>query len=114
MSAGTKTQNPPRRFPWWIYWTSLALILVLALAPMISVLVAFWLAEVHGCILNEASTHPCIINGADWGSDLYFMLVMGWFMLATIPLGGIAIAVWLAVLLIHRYLVWHRSWRFEA
>jgi hypothetical protein len=43
-----------------------------------------------------------MIGGADWGQTLYTLFVLGWFMLATIPLGGAAFFVWLATLIIHR------------
>ena len=43
----------------------------------------------------------------DVGGLLYFTGVMGWFMLATIPLGGGALIVWLVILIIHR-IAWGR------
>lgn len=98
MSATT----PARRFTWWIYWLPLALILIFALWPVASVATAGWIAEVNGCIVDEGSIHPCIVNGADWGDTLYTLGVLGWFMLATVPMGGIALFVWLFVLIIHR------------
>jgi hypothetical protein len=90
-----------RGFPWWIYGLTLVLILVLALAPVISVIVAGSIAEANGCRLDEGSIHACIVNGQDWGGTLYTVGVLGWFMLATIPLGGIALLVWLLILVIH-------------
>jgi len=95
------TPAPPRRFPWWIYWLALAVVVVFALWPVASVATAGWIAEANGCLLDEGSIHPCIINGADWGQDLYAWGVLGWLMLATLPMGGIAFVVWLLVLIIH-------------
>jgi hypothetical protein len=39
--------------------------------------------------------------GTDIGGLLYFLGMMGWFMLATIPLGAMAVLAWLVVLVIH-------------
>jgi len=62
--------------------------------PIASVIVAGTIASWNGCTLNEGSAHPCVVNGADIGGTLYAMGVMGWFMIATIPLGFIATIVW--------------------
>jgi hypothetical protein len=96
------------RFPWLVYSLVLVAILVLSLWPVASVLFAYGVADANGCVLNEGSAHPCLVFGADWGNALYGFGVMGWFMLATLPLGGGALIVWLIVLLIHR-IAWGRA-----
>lgn len=101
------TSPAARRFPWWVYGLALLLILLVALAPVIAVATAGWIAESHGCVLHEGFANPCIVNGSDMGETLYAMGVMGWFMLATIPLGGLALIAWLVVLVIH-WFVWRR------
>lgn len=101
------TDPAARRFPWWVYWVLLALILVVALLPVISVVIAGSIAEANGCTLHEGFSNPCIVNGSDMGETLYALGVMGWFMIATIPLGGMAIMAWLVILVIHR-IVWGR------
>jgi purine-cytosine permease-like protein len=98
------TQGP---FPWKLYATAFVVIVLFALAPLISVAVSSWIAEANGCVLNEADSHPCPVWGVDLGGLLVIMFVMGWFMLATIPLGGGALIVWLVLVLIH-YLAWRR------
>ena len=95
-------EKGPARFPWWAYWLFLAAILVFALWPVASVWLTYTLADAHGCAVNEAYAQPCMIMGSDWGGLLYGMGVVGWFMLATVPLGGGALLVWLASLIIHR------------
>ncbi|MBD8066467.1 hypothetical protein IC608_13405 [Devosia sp. PTR5] len=95
------------RFPWWVYGLLLVVILLFALAPVISVVIASWLAESNGCTLNEGSINSCMIGGSDWGGTLYTLFVLGWFALATLPLGGGALIVWLVILIIHR-LAWRR------
>ncbi|ODT80726.1 MAG: hypothetical protein ABS76_14740 [Pelagibacterium sp. SCN 64-44] len=92
----------PARFPYWAYGLALAVILLFALAPLISVYVASAIAEAHHCPLNEGSVNSCLVGGMDLGPLLYTLFVLGWFMLATLPLGGGALLVWLASLIIHR------------
>jgi hypothetical protein len=92
----------PRRFPWLVYWIVLALIVLLAVLPLLSALGAGAVASANGCALDEGSVHPCIIGGADWGEALYSFGVLGWLMLASLPLGVVALIVWLIVLLVHR------------
>ncbi|MHC1782235.1 MAG: hypothetical protein AB9891_05645 [Anaerolineaceae bacterium] len=70
-------------------------ILIVAFLPAISVAIAGSIANANGCQLDEGSVHPCIVNGTDMGETLYTMGVMGWLMLATIPLGLGAVVVYL-------------------
>lgn len=99
---------PQRRFPWLQYWLGFAVIVLLAVWPLVSVLISASIAESHGCRLDEGSAHACIVWGSDWGGVLYTMAVMGWLMLATLPLGGGALLVWIVVLAIH-YLAWRKQ-----
>lgn len=98
------------RFPWLVYALVLVLILAFALWPVASVALSGWLAQANGCDLDEGSIHACMIDGSDWGPTLYTMFVMGWFMLATLPMGAMGLAIWLLVLVAH-YLVWRRRQR---
>ncbi|MGV3574450.1 MAG: hypothetical protein ACO1O4_04840 [Devosia sp.] len=96
------SEERPAKFPWWAYWLFLAVIALFAFAPVISVLVASFIAESSGCSLNEGSINPCLVAGSDLGSTIYTLFVLGWFAIATLPLGGAAFFVWLATLIIHR------------
>ena len=98
----------PARFPWLAYAIAFAVILLLALAPLGSVYFTYLVADANGCTVNEATIHPCMVWGADWGGLLYFTGMMGWFMLASIPLGGGALIVWFVILLIH-YFAWRQK-----
>ena len=91
----------PRRFPWIWYVLALFVIVAFAFAPIGSVISCTWIANAHGCKVDEGSIHPCIINGHDYGELLYQLGVMGWFMLATIPGGLVAFASWLTFLILH-------------
>ena len=106
--------NPPplpvrKRFPWILYWIVLGLIVIVAFAPIGSVVACGLIANAYGCHVDEGSVHPCMINGKDYGQLLYSLGVMGWFMLLTLPLGALAFAVWLIVLVLHR-----NAWRKRA
>ena len=103
--------NPPplpirKPFPWIFYWIALVLIVLFAFAPIGSVRTCAWIANSHGCKVDEGSVHPCIINGKDYGQLLYTLGVLGWLMLVTIPGGLFAFVIWLIVLILHR-----ASWR---
>jgi len=80
----------------------LALIVLVALAPIGSVVACGLIANAHGCKVDEGSVHPCIINGQDYGQLVYTLGVLGWLMLVTIPGGAFAFATWLIVLILHR------------
>jgi hypothetical protein len=85
------------RAKWIVMFGILLVIVLIAGAPLISVIVASWVAESHGCTLHEGFVNPCIVDGEDMGETLYQMFVMGWFMLVTIPAGLVAIVVWAVV-----------------
>jgi hypothetical protein len=97
------------RFPWTPYWLSLVLIILVALAPVGSIVACGIIANAHGCRVDEGSVHPCIINGKDYGQLLYTLGVMGWFILVTLPGGFFAFLVWAIVLALHR-----SAWRKRA
>jgi hypothetical protein len=104
------TRPPPlprqKRFPWILYCIVLALIILVACAPIGSVMACAAMANALGCKVDEGSVHPCIVNGHDYGHLLYTLGVMGWLMLLTIPAGLVAFAVWLVIL------IWHQTkWR---
>jgi hypothetical protein len=69
-------------------------LLLLAISPLLSAMLAGTIANYYGCDLDEGSIHPCIVNGNDIGDTLYTMGVLGWLALGTIPLGLIAIAIY--------------------
>ena len=94
--------KPSKKFPWVIYLIALLLILAVALAPLGSVMVCSWIANIHGCKVDEGSVYPCLIGGKDYGQLLYTLGVLGWLMIATIPGGALALMIWLIVLILHR------------
>jgi nitrate reductase NapE component len=106
MTDPATASKPPKKFPWWIYWITLVVILIVALWPVASVYLAYLVADANHCRVDEGSVHPCVINGQDWGEALYTLGVMGWFMLATIPLGVFGFLAWMTTLIVHR-----ASWR---
>ena len=93
--------KPYRRFPSVVYWVFLVLIVLFAFAPIGSVVACAWIANTHGCKVDEGSVHPCIIGGRDYGQLLYTLAVLGWLMLVTLPAGLFAFVVWLIILILH-------------
>lgn len=89
-------------------WLLIGMILI-GIAPMISVVVAGLIAELNGCGLHEGFVQPCIVFGTDIGGVLYTMGVMGWFMLISIFFlaGGLLGLAFEAVILIARK-IWPR------
>jgi TRAP-type C4-dicarboxylate transport system permease small subunit len=72
----------------------LVLAILVCLLPLASVVLAGWIANANGCTLHEGFANSCVIGGVDWGETLYGMEVMGWLMLATLPIAVILIAAW--------------------
>jgi hypothetical protein len=56
--------------------------------------IAGTIASWNNCTLHEGFANPCVVNGRDMGETLYAMGVIGWFMIATLPIGFIASVVW--------------------
>ncbi|MGE0704875.1 MAG: hypothetical protein AB7F99_17575 [Vicinamibacterales bacterium] len=83
-------------------------ILLLAGWPILSVAIAGTIASWNGCELHEGFSNPCIVNGSDLGPTLYSMGVMGWFMIATIPLGAAAAIAWTLIWFVWRRLGSHK------
>lgn len=68
----------PRRI--WVY----LLLILIGIAPMLSVIIAGAIATANDCGLHEGFPQPCIVWGRDIGDVLYAMGVMGWLMLVTV------------------------------
>lgn len=77
-----------------VFAASFVLIVSIAGAPLWSALIAGWIADAHGCVLNEGGVHPCVIGGADRGELLLTMFVVGYFGMVTVPAGMVALAIW--------------------
>jgi len=76
-----------------IHGTIVLSILFWAFLPLIGVMAVGTIADLFNCQVDEGSVHPCVVNGRDIGQTLYTFGVLGWLMIATIPLGiGAALA----------------------
>ena len=80
----------PKRMMIW----ALALILLFGTFPLLTLLSAVLFASAFGCQLDEGSIHPCIVLGLDFGGLLY--------------LAGLALIVWLIVLVVLLFARRHR------
>jgi hypothetical protein len=81
---------------------SYALILLFAVAPIVSVLLATMIARACGAELDEGNVHPCIVAGVNIGEVLYAMFVLGWLALATVPLGVLGLVGFTLAILVMR------------
>jgi hypothetical protein len=82
-------------------------ILVIAMLPVISVSLTYAIASALGCSVNEGGATPCPFMGVDLGETLVTMMVLGWLGLITLPMGGVALAIWLAAWIGRR--IWRRG-----
>ena len=83
------------------YAIVLAGIALVALAPVLSVVLAGAIANANGCTVDEGSVHACVVGGREMGETLYTMFVAGWLMFITLPAGALAFLVWLGAVTIH-------------
>jgi hypothetical protein len=60
-------------------------------SPLAALYWSMTFAEKHGCIVHEGFVNPCVVNGRDYGEQLYSAFVSGWFMFFTLPPGGLAL-----------------------
>ena len=86
---------PASKFAFW-----LLAILLCMWAPTLSSLLAQAIANAVGCTIYMGGASPCPVGGMDWGQLLYLMDYRSWLILFTLPLGCIALAVWLVLLAI--------------
>jgi hypothetical protein len=78
------------------------IILLWMILPMISVFTASAIADASGCVLNEGSSHECIVSGTDIGDTLYTMFVMGWMFFLTVPTGLVALVLFTVIVWVKR------------
>ena len=90
---------------------SFVVIFVAAVAPLISAFIAGAVANILGCTLNEGGASTCMFNGSDIGQTLADMFVLGWLAFVTLPWGGFALAIWLAVAGVVALVKWRRRRR---
>jgi hypothetical protein len=100
MTEGLPTARKKGRGVTIAFVVSAVIILLFALAPVLSALLAGMIANASGCALDEGGVHPCLIGGIDYGETLSVMFVSGWFGFVTLPLGALGLVVWGIVLTI--------------
>jgi hypothetical protein len=85
-----------QRGPFFWFSAVCVTILVIAVVPVLSVSLTYAVASALGCSVNEGGATPCPFMGVDLGETLVTMMVLGWLGLITLPVGGVALAIWLA------------------
>ena len=86
-----------------------AWIIGIAVLPIISVLCTYTLSSALGCGVNEGGATPCPFMGVDLGETLLTTMMFGWLGLISVPLGGVAVAVWLVAWIAHRWQRQHQT-----
>lgn len=81
--------------------TILMLSLFTAVLPLLSMLIAGFLANILGCTLNEADFSVCPSAFGDIGGLLSLMALFGWLIFYTIPLGFAGILLSVVFFIIH-------------
>ena len=94
------------KFPWLVYWLLLAVIVIVAVAPMACAYYAEYLAQANGCRLTDGGTDgPCVgKNGENLVPLIGELMTYAWMMILTLPAGLVAGLVWLVALIVHRTL----------
>ena len=75
----------------------LALVTLLAWAPLGLLLLGMGIAGALGCAVNEAGAQPCLFHGIDLGHTLYFLFMMGWLMIVALPVMLATAVAWLVL-----------------
>jgi len=70
--------------------------LIIGLAPLLSALLAGVIADINGCVLHGGFVNSCYLLGVDIGGLLYFMGVIVWFSMLSLPLGVIFCIMFIA------------------
>jgi hypothetical protein len=80
-------------------WLSISFVLIVlfAMAPLISAFIGGGIAEALGCTVTEGVSSPCLFRGSDISETLSVMFVLGWFAFETLPLGAVLLTIWLIV-----------------
>lgn len=83
-----------------VFRAVMAVLLLVCLAPLLSMATAEFIAQVNGCKLDLASVHPCVVGGRDIGHALLTLGMMGYFLFATMPAVFAIVIAWVLIELI--------------
>ncbi|MFP8487940.1 hypothetical protein ACKGJO_02485 [Gracilimonas sp. Q87] len=78
---------------------------VIAVFPLILVSMVKLIANLSSCRLTEGSVEPCIIAGMDVSGILNNLLMSGWYLFITFPIGGVLFfgsLIWLTHIYLNR------------
>lgn len=71
--------------------------LLVCMLPLAGVLVTSVVANSLGCRVDEGSVHPCYLAGVSIGGALYTLGVMGWLMIAALPIAAFLVLGWIVI-----------------
>ena len=93
-------------------WIKYAVLIPVVLAILYFVREGLWaldFAEEHGCIVNEARIHPCIVDGKDWGEalgDKFIIVTMMSFMAPLVLLPFLLLFIFIFIFILKDTLVY--------
>lgn len=80
-----------------IFRALMSLALLACLSPLLSMAAADIVANIYGCKLDLAAPHPCMVGGTDIGQTLLTLGMMGYFLMATLPIAAGVVGAWVVV-----------------
>ena len=106
----TTAAHRSRKFPWLVYWLILVVIILASAVPMVASSMAEVIARDNGCFLTDSGTEGACVdgNGNDLRPLISNLMLWGWMMILILPLGFIAVLLWLIILVVH-YIVWRSA-----
>lgn len=90
-----------------IFRALMSVVLLVLLSPLLSMAAADIVANIYGCQADLTSAHPCVVGGTDIGHTLLTLGMMGYFLMATLPIAAGVAGFWIVVEII----VWIRRTR---
>lgn len=80
-----------------IFRALMALALLVCLSPLLSMAAADIIGNLYGCNVDLTGPHPCVVGGRDIGQTLLTLGMMGYFLMATLPIAAGVACVWVIV-----------------
>lgn len=82
-----------KRFGFWLFIAGI----FFAFLPLIGLFLGAGIASLGDCRVHEGFPEPCVLLGIDLGNMLYGITGSGWYIFATIPIGGLAALIGLVL-----------------
>lgn len=77
-----------------IFRALMSVALLVCLSPLLSMAAADIMANIYGCKVDLASAQPCMVGDKDIGHTLLTLGMMGYFLMATLPIAAGLAGFW--------------------